>query len=236
LLSIGAGAFPSSRLYISVDPQNAPLEISPAEINAANESIKNWILIPGTIREILAFTPQAPYTSGFSSKVSLGISFPDADHDGMIDSVTLRRSTLRMMTLNSSTGQWELLADSSIDIVNNRVTAPLHHFSVYALFGSPAAADLSEVKVYPSPWKPGSKGPFDATHLTFSDLTNSGDVRIYNSSGKLLKTLLFDPAQSGIMTWDGVDDSGTALQSGVYFALIKSATGTTATIKFGVER
>jgi hypothetical protein len=235
LLSLSGGVFSGGRLYISVDPQSTPLAVSPSQISSALSALKGWILIPGTIREILAFTPQAPFTTGFATPVTLGISFPDADHDGVVDSVKLRRSTMRMMTLNPS-GAWELVPNSSIDIANTRVSAPLSHFSVYALFGAPAASDLSEAKIYPSPWKPDSKGPFDATHLTFSDLTDSGEIKIYSAAAKLLKSLSYSPTESGVITWDGVDDGGTPLPSGMYLAFIKSSTGSKATLKFGVER
>ncbi len=236
LLTISAGAFSNSHMYISVDPVNTPLSISPSQITAATAALKDWILIPGTVREILAFTAVAPYTGGFSFPVSLGISFPDSDHDGIVDSVMLRRATLRMMTLNETSGAWEFQPNSSIDIVNNRVTAPLLHFSVYALFGSPAAADLSEAKVYPSPWKPGSKGVFDSNHLTFTDLTESGEIRIFNSSAKFMKLLNYNATEAGIATWNGLDENGSPLPSGMYLALIKSSTGTSVMLKFGVER
>jgi hypothetical protein len=236
LLSLAANAMINGRLYISDDPQGTPLSTAVSLVDSATSALANLIYIPGTLREILAFTAQGPYTAGFNNKVSLGISFPDADHDGIVDSITLRRSTLRMMTLNVDTGAWEPLVGSAIDIVNNRVSAPLNHFSIYALFGSPAAADLSEARVYPSPWKPGSKGVFDAEHLTFTNLTEAGEIRIYSAAGKFVKSLRYVPMEQGIISWDGKDENGAPLTSGMYLIYIQSSTGVKASFKFGVER
>jgi hypothetical protein len=235
-LFISASAFVPARIYISGNPLNTPLSVSPSLIESATAAMNEWIFVPGTVREILAFTSQGAFTSGFSKPVNLTIGFPDENRDGIIDSVTVRRATLRMMTLNEITGRWELLEEGTIDIANNRVTAPLSHFSVYALFGSPAAPNLSEAKVYPSPWKPGSGGPFDADHLTFSELTDAGEIRIYNAAAKFIKAFHYNTNQAGIAAWDGRDEGGAELKSGMYLIYIKSDTGETAKLKLGVER
>src|SRR4051812_27704430 len=119
------------------------------------------------------------------------------------------------MTLNDSTLQWQRVVDITNDRNTGIITASLGHFSIYALFGSPAAATLDEAKVYPSPWKVGTSGRFDASELTVTNLTEEGTVRIYTLGAQLVKKLTYDLSNAGTVTWDGKDSGGEKARSGV---------------------
>jgi hypothetical protein len=75
----------------------------------------------------------------------------------------------------------------------------------------PTATRLASV--YPNPFNP-------ATHIAF-DLREAATVRleIYNVAGMHVRTLANDPYPAGryIEVWDGRDDRGLAVSSGVYF-------------------
>jgi flagellar hook assembly protein FlgD len=63
--------------------------------------------------------------------------------------------------------------------------------------------------------------PFNPTTVIRFDTAREGNVelRIYDGSGKLIRTLVDRhlPATNHEVTWDGRDDGGAAVASGVYF-------------------
>jgi hypothetical protein len=65
---------------------------------------------------------------------------------------------------------------------------------------------------YPNPFNP-------STTIAYS-LPTTGDttLRIYNTRGQVVKTLVREPMDAGnhSVTWDGTDDSGNPVGSGVY--------------------
>lgn len=235
-VTMDAGAMSNGRIYLSVDPENTSLTVDTSLITSANANMGGLVLIPGSIREILAFTSAGAFTTAFNAAVTLGIAYPDVNHDGVVDSVALRSSTLRMVTLNQTSGRWQLITGATIDSSNTRVTASLSHFSVYALVASPAAENLSEVKVYPSPWMPGASTKFDATHLTIANLTEEGTIGVYSLDARLVREIKYDITNAGVAVWDGIDKNGGAAPSGIYLVYVKSSVGETATLKVGIER
>jgi hypothetical protein len=71
---------------------------------------------------------------------------------------------------------------------------------------------------YPNPFNP-------ATRLVFTT-PRSGvvTVELYDVAGRLVRTLVDEvrPAGRHEVLWNGVDDSGRALSSGVYFARMRA--------------
>jgi hypothetical protein len=90
----------------------------------------------------------------------------------------------------------------------------------------PAAAEvLSAVRAFPNPFRPG-RGD---TVMTFSNLPAGAVIRIYTSSGRLVRELNADAF--GLAQWDGANQSGQKVASGVYVGL---ATVGTSQKKFKV--
>jgi hypothetical protein len=69
--------------------------------------------------------------------------------------------------------------------------------------------------------------PFNPTTAIRFDTAREGNVelRIYDGSGKLIRTLVDRhlPATNHEVTWDGRDDRGAAVASGVYFYRLVAA-------------
>lgn len=79
---------------------------------------------------------------------------------------------------------------------------------------------------YPNPFNP-------STTIRFSlDSAQPASLRIYNSRGQLVRTLVDGVGEAGpqLLVWDGRDDSGNALGSGIYLYRL-SVTGKTETRK-----
>lgn len=235
-VTMQAGAMTDARIYLSNDPENSPLSVDSDLIDQANDAVSGVALVPGTIREINAYTAQGQYTLGFSAPVTISMAYSDINNDGLVDNTNLRVGALRILVLDETEGRWEASPDITIDTLQKRVSSVLRHFSVYGLFGSDAAASLGNVQIFPSPWKRGAGGAFDATELTFSALTETGVLRIYSLDNRLVTEIPYDTTNGGVVRWDGRNGDGAEIVSGVYFVRIEASTGESRILKFGVER
>lgn len=114
--------------------------------------------------------------------------------------------------------QWQSgLAETAIDIdVNQRITA-VEGNNVNVNQGDiksvPQKARLFQN--YPNPFNPNTTIAFQIPEGAQDNFL----LRIYDSSGKLVRTLFNRPMEAGHYTviWDGKDNNGTPLNSGVYF-------------------
>ncbi|MEW6750702.1 MAG: S8 family serine peptidase [Candidatus Latescibacterota bacterium] len=79
-----------------------------------------------------------------------------------------------------------------------------------------AAPDLASVRPFPNPYRPAS-GP-----LTFAYLTPQAAVRIYDASGQLVRALGEEDGDGGI-AWDGANQAGEPLASGIYYYVVVGA-------------
>ncbi|MDX2129783.1 MAG: S8 family serine peptidase [Chloroherpetonaceae bacterium] len=80
-----------------------------------------------------------------------------------------------------------------------------------------AAPSLEQVYTYPNPYKSSSgKG-----YIMFANLTQSGNLYIYNTLGKVIKTLSFNNEFGGVK-WFLDSNSGESVSSGVYLYRITS--------------
>ncbi len=120
---------------------------------------------------------------------------------------------------------------SYVDKTNRKVRAYTNHFSVFSLLLLTPSSTISEPKVAPNPLRP-SKG-LAYSNMTFSNLPSDTDIIIYNVSGVKIRKLKTD--SSGIAVWDGKNENGENVSSGVYFALITKGSSN-KTIKIGVQR
>ena len=97
-------------------------------------------------------------------------------------------------------------------------------FCLLGMFWLPPQAnpqtDLSQIVVSPNPLRPA----LGHTVMTFSKLPPNARIRIYSYLGELLKDLSADAL--GKAPWDGTNQSGQMVASGVYFACIESQHGT----------
>lgn len=82
-------------------------------------------------------------------------------------------------------------------------------------------ADIGEVPTqftlsqnYPNPFNPQTTIEFD-----IPESQDAVSLRIYDSSGKLVKTLIHAPMDAGnySVIWNGTDDNGNAVSSGIYY-------------------
>ncbi|MFH1897637.1 MAG: T9SS type A sorting domain-containing protein [Candidatus Desantisbacteria bacterium] len=175
--------------------------------------------IPGTVTyEFVAKTvgTQSQAVKQFNTNVTISISYPDINQDGLVDGTNIPETTLRLFRLNEQTQRFEIIPDSWVEPEANRVGANVDHFSYYSVLAyTPKVMGISEVVNYPN--------PFDMTtvnYMTFGPLPLNENVviEIYTLDGEIVQTL---NAQNGTCQWDGRNSDGDKVSSGMYIYMVK---------------
>ncbi|MFI5363539.1 MAG: beta strand repeat-containing protein, partial [Elusimicrobiota bacterium] len=111
------------------------------------------------------------------------------------------------------------------------------HFTISASLVT-AAADLSQVRVYPIPYRPNSGNPDlggGGTGITFDRLPSFASIKIYSVAGQLVSA--FDVnSPSGATNWGARNGGGAEVASGLYLAVISSPSGGPVTKKILIIR
>jgi gliding motility-associated-like protein len=139
------------------------------------------------------------------------LSYP-ADLDGKLTGSRANPTDLALYWLDRD--RWRLLSRPNIDTTLHTVTATTPHFSTFALFASGAmtAADLRPTERIITP-----NGDGINDTATFSGLTADETVRIFDVRGRRIRSFNGPSA-----VWDGRDDDGDIVESGVYIYQFKS--------------
>jgi PKD repeat protein len=87
---------------------------------------------------------------------------------------------------------------------------------------------ISTMKAYPNPFNPATN---IALNLNSTDSKNPVDLSIYNIRGQLVKTLIDNSIMNNTssMLWDGTDNNGSPISTGIYFIRLETATNTVST-------
>ncbi|PIP39379.1 hypothetical protein CO110_02810 [Candidatus Desantisbacteria bacterium CG_4_9_14_3_um_filter_40_11] len=214
--------------YISIiDPINTPQLFEELKIVFAEMNDPTHQRIDSTTRVFSAYDEQGTVTQNFDKPLIITIPYPDANQDGIVDGTMISETSLKMYALEGS--NWVEIEGGTIDTAVNICTAPVWHFSVYALRGIPFGKDLYKVYVYPNPFRP-------AIHneITFAEVTDTATIRIFTIAGELVKTIEVTPADSGSPRWNGKNDAGERVASGIYIYLITTEEGYKISGKIGI--
>jgi hypothetical protein len=95
---------------------------------------------------------------------------------------------------------------------------------------APVSAGLTGFNVFPNPFRP-SRGH---TTVTFDNISGGGEIKIYNTAGRLVFEKTLDASQTSFV-WDVKNTSGKNIASGIYVYYVES-TGEQRTGKLGVMR
>ena len=91
---------------------------------------------------------------------------------------------------------------------------------------------FDDVKYYPNPIQP-SKG-LNYSKMNFSNMPSGTRIKIYTMLGQAVRELKADA--SGTAVWDGKNNAGEKVASGVYIAYMEDGSGNKKRIKIAVER
>lgn len=238
-LELAAFALPAAgQASVSGDPLNRPLAAGTPGLIAGAVLPAGLEGPASSVREFLVVVNGQRYTGTFAAAVTVRLPYPDANADGFVDGVSppLRAGSLSLYTLNEQSGAWEAVPGSVVDQAAGTVSGAVAHLSVFSLFGSPSSSDLSSLKVFPNPWRPGSGGPYDAAGVRFQNLTGSAVIRIFTVTGEPVRKLEKTPADGNEKLWDGTNDGGLKAASGVYLYQVKSSGGQKRTGRIAIIR
>jgi hypothetical protein len=118
---------------------------------------------------------------------------------------------------------------SSPSPTNAYVAVVVDHFSEFQIMQSNPSTSVTQAKIFPNPLRPS----LGQTLMTFSELPANSRVRIYTLTGVLLRDMTADA--TGLASWDGTNQAGNRVASGVYFVFAQSGTQGT-TFKVAIER
>jgi len=124
----------------------------------------------------------------------------------------------------------------------NSFSVKVRHFTIYGIFpaGWPAAANLDNLVVYPSPYIPydgdqtnGEKGTA-AEGIRIGNLPANSDITIYDIQGKKIDAVS-QTGNTGLAVWDCKNSVGKEVMSGVYIIVVRGA-GKTVVKKVSIIR
>jgi hypothetical protein len=111
-------------------------------------------------------------------------------------------------------------ADGNESWLTNRNAEPV------TVAGS-AAPDALAVSVFPNPFREtsGFPSPRDASAIVWNNLPARATIRIFTSSGELVRTLEHDDPNAGQKVWDQLNESRQRTAPGIYFWTVQSEVG-----------
>jgi len=183
--------------------QFAPGALSgPGTLFVERENENNY---PGylNIKPIVVYTFTLQGTS-LSRTAQITLGYP-SDPNGDITGTNSTPGTSLAMYYMDTYG-WRILGQPNVDTTLHTVTTVTPHFSTFALIpaGSIGAADLRPTQRIITP-----NGDGINDTATFSGV--DGPIHIFDVRGRRVKTI-----NSANPVWDGTDDSGRIVESGVY--------------------
>ena len=117
---------------------------------------------------------------------------------------------------DDKTKRWITLP-SEVDTNANKVVGRTNHLSKFGIVQLSPANNLNELKVYPNPYNPKKH----SQGLTIDGLTEEATIKIYTITGELLRKVEYG-SKDGRAVWDGKNDSGEKVSSGVYIISVDS--------------
>jgi hypothetical protein len=191
--------------------QNVSMAVATVTVPSSTQDSINVTPIGIEITTNVGLQPQAALT--------LTVHYRDADIAGHDENkLTLARY---------DNGRW-IPISTTVYADQNKLVATVTHLSIFAVVEQVPAVNLAQIKAYPNPYNPRNGT------LTLANLTVNAEIKIFTITGELVRILEYSSG-TGQVLWDGKNDGGAMVASGVYLALIKNDAGKKI-LKIAVER
>jgi hypothetical protein len=150
----------------------------------------------------------------FSKDVTIGLPYPDADEDGIVDGTGITVESLKAFVLNEESNTWEKIEKSYPIRDIKQVRFESSHFSVYCLMGL-TNSEILKLNNYPNPFCP-DRGEKTAINYIVGNVDNA-KIKIFTISGRLIN-LIDCGTEYGYVQheWDGKDRAGVTVATGIY--------------------
>lgn len=149
--------------------------------------------------------PQKPFM--------LTIRYPDVDDSGRISGTDVEPKDLGAFWWDGV--EWRFLQRGQLDPLARTVTLPIYHFSDFGLFPVSNVSDLFRPKERIITPNGDGKNDF----ATFDGLPAGTKVVIFDVTGRVIREF------SDVNFWDGKDDQGNVVESGVYIYQVHGPDG-----------
>jgi hypothetical protein len=156
--------------------------------------------------------------------MTLQYNYDDANDDKILDGTDLSVKELSFWKMDDEREVFVKIP-SYVDYDKKIVFAYTNSFGIYAV-GAKPKFDIEEVVCYPVPWVPESgktsTGNF-SYGITFANLPYNCEICVYTIYGELVRKIDVINNVSGKYQWDGKNDFGEDLASGVYLWVVKTS-------------
>jgi hypothetical protein len=154
--------------------------------------------------------------------VTITIHYRDSDVIG------IDPAKLVLAWYDDAHSRWVTLPSRS-DPGQNMLVGTARRFGKFAVVQLTPLDNLKTVKAYPSPFNPNR-----CAFMTIDNLTTTATIRIYTIAGELVREIEYTN-ETGRAIWDGRNDAGNRVASGIYLMFIDSPRGTEI-LKVAVEK
>ncbi|TBR24211.1 hypothetical protein EPO15_04470 [bacterium] len=209
---------------------------------AAVPTVPSSFSASGIVFEVTLESGQSALSGGLCARFELAQL--DRDGNRRVDGTETRSDNLVLAHYDAAAGRWKADAPGRVTSDDGgTLVADSSHFTLFAAL-SPAALDLSAVRVYPVPWRPNNADPDDGkpysagdatSGIIFDSLPPDATLSVYTVAGSLVWESP-GPAQGGLRRWDARNGDGRDVASGVYFLVVTAPGGATRVEKLAVVR
>lgn len=210
------------------------------EVLRANRKVElriNTRLTDSSVYRVDIYDLKFNNIESFNKEASLSFFVPDENDDGVWDGTDVRIKDVALAVLDTEKKDWKIIKDKEINIkkaperpYERSISMPVKQAIYYRLISFLAPADnINNVIIYPNPFRPS----IGHTEITFLRLPADVTIRIYNLAGEFIRE--FPVPDQGQIIWDGTNNHGEQVASGVYCALLKS-NGAKKIYKIAIQR
>jgi hypothetical protein len=198
-------------LHLPQGALSTEVDITISEIDPEDSTIANGSGCSISERPMAVYKFE-PEGLNFNKMATIDLLYSDSDQDGVVDGTEYDERAMSVMWWDGF--QWRHVGDL-IDEETNTVSAKIRHFSIYAVFPSAGLKD--------SDYRPARRIITPATVDTYNDMAHFGGIdasdviNIYDITGRRIIQL-----SGGTNTWDGRDEDGDIVESGIYIYQIKT--------------
>lgn len=158
------------------------------------------------------------FNGNFFGTAELYMNYADSDL------ANIKENKLKLLKLDENENFWFKVKNQTINYENKYIKTDITGFSIFRIAEIQVADDLSNVKIYPNPFKPTdddfSTGNYN-TGIKFINLPPMVKIKIYNIAGEYISTLN-ESDGDGILRWNATNDDGDKLASGLYILYIEN--------------
>ncbi|MGA2091675.1 MAG: hypothetical protein ABSH12_09490, partial [Endomicrobiales bacterium] len=157
-----------------------------------------------------------PESLTFSRPVMITLMYPDINNTGIVDGTKMPAKNLVVLWWNPTYQQWDSLG-GTVDTISKTIACQITHFGIFGVgFNKAANTDSSHRPEEKIITPVTAAATYGIAH--FKDIGLNDEINIYDITGRTIRT--FQQMQ-GIVEWDGKDQDGRIVASGIYIYQIK---------------